>query len=97
MPEVEFVVEWPGGARERCYSPSRAIREHLSAGTDYALREFLDRARLGLWAAAERVNTVHGFRCPRALEQLRILEQRAEAFPGKDSLVRVLSIDVLGE
>ena len=48
MPELEFVVEWPGGVRERCYSPSRAIREHLSEGSEYALTEFLARARLGM-------------------------------------------------
>jgi uncharacterized repeat protein (TIGR04042 family) len=81
MPEVEFTVAWPDGSRERCYSPSRAILDHFSEGTTYPLPEFLTRARKGLNRAAERVNEVHGFVCPRALAQLQRIEQRAGSCP----------------
>ena len=79
MPEVEFTVAWPDGSQERCYSPSRAILDHFSSGVTYPLDEFLVRARTGLQRAAERVNEVHGFVCPRALAQLQRIERRAKS------------------
>lgn len=92
MPAIEFVVEWPDGSRERCYSPSRAISEHLTQGAEYALPQFLERARSGLRAAAQRVSEVHGFVCGRALDQLRVLERRCEAYVDEEAVVRVLSV-----
>jgi uncharacterized repeat protein (TIGR04042 family) len=95
MPELEFVVQWPDGSRQSCYSPSRAIREHLEEGTPYTLSEFLDRARAGLQGAAERVRQVHGFLCSRALDELSELERRAGSFTDTEATVEVLSIRTL--
>ena len=32
MPEMWFVVRWPDGSSETCYSPSLVIKEHFSEG-----------------------------------------------------------------
>ena len=48
MPEVIFHIRWPDGREERCYSPSTAIRQHLTAGQTYPLAEFVARARAGM-------------------------------------------------
>jgi uncharacterized repeat protein (TIGR04042 family) len=32
MPEMRFVIRWPDGRRESCYSPSLVIRDFLRGG-----------------------------------------------------------------
>ena len=46
MPEMRFVIRWPDGRRESCYSPSLVIRDFLREGESYP--------RLGLPAAQPR-------------------------------------------
>ena len=76
MPELRFRVRWPDGRDETCYSPSTILREHLDPG-QYALSDFIDRARLGLQAASSRVEARYGIPCSRAIAQIEALEAEA--------------------
>jgi uncharacterized repeat protein (TIGR04042 family) len=80
MPEVIFVIRWPDGAQERCYSPSRVVREHLEVGRAYPVGEFVARSRTLLRIASDRVRARRGFACTGALDQLAVIESRATAF-----------------
>lgn len=78
MPEVIFHIRWPDGSEERCYSPSTIIHDHLTAGNNYPLPEFVARARAGLNAASDRVAARYGFACSSAMDQLARIEARAQ-------------------
>ncbi len=93
MPEMLFRVRWPDAAETLCYSPSRAIAEHLQAGADYALDDFLGRCRAGLTAASERVRARYGVSCSRAAAQLADIERIGARFAGDpDARVAVRAI-----
>lgn len=81
MPEVMFLIRWPDGTEESCYSPSTAIHRHIEAGRTYPLAEFLDRARAGLNEASDRVAAKYGFACSSAMDQLARIERVAEIHP----------------
>ncbi len=66
MPEVTFRIRWPDGVEEDCYSPSTVVRDHLTAGRTYAIRDFHARTRNALDLAAKRVEAKYGFRCSSA-------------------------------
>lgn len=55
MPEMRFVVGWPDGHKETCDSPSLVIRDFLTEGESYSIRDFLDRSRKALTIASDRV------------------------------------------
>lgn len=55
MPEMRFVVRWPDGRRESCYSPSLVIKDFLREGESYPVSDFLQRSREALQIASERV------------------------------------------
>ncbi len=55
MPEMWFVVRWPDGSSETCYSPSLVIKEHFREGDLYAVPDFLERSRTALRIASDRV------------------------------------------
>lgn len=95
MPEMHFIIEWPSGKQERCYSPSYIIEEFLSAGEDYPVTEFLSRAGAALEGAAERVRQRYGFACSSALDQLRELERAGAALTESERArsVRVLAFE----
>jgi putative flavoprotein involved in K+ transport len=78
---MDFVIEWPDGRCERCYSPSYVVEEHLAVGQHYPLRDFLERARRALELASERVRARYGFACSSALDQLARLEATAATLP----------------
>ena len=80
MPEMLFQIRWPDGATEQCYSPSLVIKEHLAIGATYPLGDFMNRARMALTIAAERVREKYGFACSRATGQLARLETEAKRF-----------------
>jgi uncharacterized repeat protein (TIGR04042 family) len=80
MPEMHFLIRWPDGASERCYSPSRVVGEFLSPGEAYALADFLQRSRAALSAAGARVQERYGHRCSRAAAQLARIESVAGTF-----------------
>ena len=80
MPEMRFVIRWPDGRRESCYSPSLVVRDYFSEGESYQLDDFLSRARTALTIASERVRAKYGHACSLALGQLARIEAGAAAF-----------------
>lgn len=76
MPAVHFLVRWPNGQEEVCYSPSTVIKDHYEVGGTYSLEDFQVVSRLALKAASDRVQAVHGFPCSNALAQLTAIEQK---------------------
>jgi uncharacterized repeat protein (TIGR04042 family) len=85
MPEIRFQIQWPDGSRETCYSPSLVVKDYFSPGKNYPLDEFLDRSRMALKIASDRVQAKYGFPCGRALGQLQTIESRAAQFSHLDS------------
>ena len=81
MPEMRFRIRWPDGRLETCYSPSLVVKDYLVEGESYALADFLDRSRVALSIASERVRAKYGRPCPRARSQLARLEMTAGAYP----------------
>jgi uncharacterized repeat protein (TIGR04042 family) len=73
-----FDVTWPSGQRERCYSPSLVVEEHLTVGASYKVEEFVARVRTALSLASERVRQKYGFYCSAASDQLAHIEAVAE-------------------
>lgn len=82
MPEMHFVVRWPDGAAETCYSPSLVVKDFFSPGRSYPLGEFLERSRTALNIASDRVEAKYGAPCSRALAQLARIEAAAQRFAG---------------
>jgi len=80
MPEMRFVIRWPDGRAETCYSPSLVMKDFLSPGKSYALADFVERSRTALSIASQRVEEKYGFACPRAQAQLARIETTAGAF-----------------
>lgn len=80
MPEMRFLVRWPDGRRESCYSPSLVIREYLQEGASYPLAEFVRLSREALTIASERVRAKYGHPCSLAMGQLARIETAASAF-----------------
>jgi uncharacterized repeat protein (TIGR04042 family) len=80
MPEMRFRIRWPDGSSETCYSPSLVIKDYFSVGTAYPLADFLERSRVALGIASERVKAKYGMCCRRAMAQLARIEATAETF-----------------
>jgi uncharacterized repeat protein (TIGR04042 family) len=83
MPEMRFVIRWPDGKRESCYSPSLVIRDFLQEGETYPVPDFLQRSREALQIASERVKAKYGHACSLALGQLARIEATATQFVGQ--------------
>jgi uncharacterized repeat protein (TIGR04042 family) len=80
MPEMHFLIRWPDGTAERCYSPSQIVSEFLSPGESYALTDFLQRSRAALSVASDRVEAKYGYVCSRATAQMARIEAIARTF-----------------
>ncbi len=80
MPEMRFVVRWPDGRRESCYSPSLVIKDFFREGEAYSLADFLSRSRQALNIASDRVKAKYGHACSLALGQLARIEATGAAF-----------------
>ena len=95
MPEMHFLIEWPNGRRDRCYSPSYVVAEHIEAGREYAVHDFMERAARALNLASDRVRERYGFACSSALDQLASLESAALALSPDDreGSVKVLAFE----
>ncbi|GAA1740785.1 MSMEG_0570 family nitrogen starvation response protein [Luedemannella helvata] len=91
MPEMYFLVRWPDGADQRCYSPSTVVEEFFVPGGTYPVAAFLDRSRQALAIASERVRARYGFGCTSAAEQLAEIEAAAAAYP-PDATVTVTAL-----
>lgn len=92
MPEMHFVVRWPDGQEEQCYSPSLVVRDYLQVGSHYTIFDFVKRSRTMLNIASERVRAKRGYYCTAALEQLERLERRAAGYH-PDSRVTVVAFE----
>jgi uncharacterized repeat protein (TIGR04042 family) len=93
MPVTHFVVRWPDGHEERCYSPSTIVREHLHPGV-YPLELFLVKARDALCAASERVREKFGYACSSAQDQWAAIELAAQPYRSQPAAqVTVVSVD----
>jgi uncharacterized repeat protein (TIGR04042 family) len=82
MPEMRFLIRWPDGTAETCYSPSLVMKDFLAPGTTYPLADFVARSRNALNIASDRVEAKYGGPCSRAMAQLERIESAAEAFAG---------------
>jgi len=80
MPEMRFLIRWPDGAAENCYSPSLVIKDFLSPGQSYSLDDFVGRSRTALDIASNRVEAKYGYRCSRAAATLARIEKVAASF-----------------
>ena len=80
MPEMRFPIRWPDGRLETCYSPALVVKDYLVEGESYTLADFLDRSRVALSIASERVWAKYGRPCPRARGQLAHLEMIGRAY-----------------
>lgn len=80
MPEMRFVISWPDGREESCYSPSRIIQDYFTEGQSYRLDDFVSRSREALHTASERVEAKYGMACSAALDQLARIEATAQSF-----------------
>jgi len=93
LPEMHWTLRWPDGSEERCYSPSSVITELFTPGQSYPMPEFLQRARIAMERASNRVRRKYGFACTSAMAQLDRIEQRVADFEGQtDAQVTCLSI-----
>ncbi|MGO8249120.1 MSMEG_0570 family nitrogen starvation response protein, partial [Rhizobium johnstonii] len=75
-----FVITWPDGQEESCYSPSLIISEFFTEGESYSVADFVDRSRRALTIASNRVEAKFGFACSSAKDQLARIESAAVAF-----------------
>ncbi|WP_433633710.1 MSMEG_0570 family nitrogen starvation response protein [Nocardia sp. CA-120079] len=91
MPEMTFVIEWPNGTSQSCYSPSLVMHDHLEAGKTYPIAEFLARTRTALNEASERVRAKFGYYCSSAADQLTAIERTAAQFE-QCEFIRVVSM-----
>jgi uncharacterized repeat protein (TIGR04042 family) len=80
MPEIRFLIRWPDGTVESCYSPSLVVKDFFSLGETYPLADFVKRSRTALDIANERVRVKYGYRCSRAMAQLSRIETVAAAY-----------------
>ncbi|QWW68833.1 MSMEG_0570 family nitrogen starvation response protein [Rhizobium sp. WYJ-E13] len=80
MPEMRFVIAWPDGREETCYSPSLVIRDFFEEGQTYPIRDFLDRSRKALTIASDRVEVKYGYPCSLARGQLARIEEACSLF-----------------
>ena len=91
MPEMRFVIEWPGGEHQVCYSPSLVVKEHLDVGESYTIDDFVARCRKALELASERVFKKYGFPCSLARAEAARIASVAARFHGQSGAkVRVL-------
>ncbi len=95
MPEMRFVARWPDGEVSTYYSPSLVVADYLDAGTSYAVGDFVERARVALRIASERVMHKFGFACPRAARSLAQIEAKARTFHDLDDALVV--VEAAGE
>ncbi|MCG8157566.1 MSMEG_0570 family nitrogen starvation response protein [Brenneria goodwinii] len=96
MPAMNFVVRWPDGSKETCYSPSTAIEKHLIVNHPYTVETFVRIAQAALREASDRVAAKFGYACSSAMDQSHAIEQKARQFAAADPVV-VEEITVIGQ
>jgi uncharacterized repeat protein (TIGR04042 family) len=91
MPEMRFIIRWPDGLEETCYSPSLIIKDYFAPGETYALTDFVERSRTALTIASERVKAKYGMSCSLALGQLARIEAVANRFADSSAAVTIIA------
>lgn len=94
MPAMHFVVRWPDGSVETCYSPSTVIEKHLVVNHCYPVEEFTAAALRALGEASDRVASKYGYACSSAMDQAGAISQKARQF-GAAETVTVEKITVI--
>lgn len=87
MPAMHFVVCWPDGSKDTCYSPSTAIGKHLEVNHPYVLGEFVTLATRALDEASERVKAKFGYFCSSAQDQSAAIVQKAQQFRADQQVI----------
>lgn len=87
MPAMHFVVCWPDGSKDTCYSPSTAIGKHLQVNHPYVLEEFVTLATRALDEASERVKAKFGYFCSSAQDQSAAIVQKAQQFRAEQQVI----------
>ncbi|BAU65006.1 hypothetical protein STA3757_23850 [Stanieria sp. NIES-3757] len=91
MPEINFLIEWPDGSRQTCYSPSLVVKKYFTPGEEYDLEDFLNRSETALQTASDRVKEAYGFSCSRAWGQFQEIKTQAAQYKNlPDPKVRFL-------
>jgi uncharacterized repeat protein (TIGR04042 family) len=80
MPEMYFLVRWPAATETMCYSPSLIIREYFTPGETYRMPDFVERSRVALTIASDRVRAKYGYECTSAKAQLAEIERTANKY-----------------
>lgn len=80
MPSVNFILLWPDGVEEKCYSPSTVIYDYFGVGESYSLDEFETLSEAALTSASERVKQRYGYLCSSANDQLKVIQTRIQNY-----------------
>ncbi|MFC8177750.1 MSMEG_0570 family nitrogen starvation response protein [Rhodococcus sp. NPDC057297] len=88
MPEMQFLVQWPDGHEQSCYSPSLVMHDYLEPGTEYEVAEFVKRTSEALTVASDRVLAKFGMRCTSAAQQMEEIHDVGAGYTS--GVVRVL-------
>jgi uncharacterized repeat protein (TIGR04042 family) len=94
MPAVNFVVRWPDGAEESCYSPSTVIYDYFRTGETYSLDEFMILSEAALVNASDRVRKRYGYECSSASDQLRLIHARINHFKDSNTQGQITILDM---
>ena len=94
MPSVSFIVRWPNGEEEACYSPSTVIHDYLESGKSYPLEDFMSLSEAALLNASERVRQRFGYECSAAKDQLRVIRERVSKFQDADQSLEITVLDM---
>lgn len=80
MPAMHFIVCWPDGSKDTCYSPSTVVERYFQINHPYLLHDFVEITTKALEEASERVNAKFGYYCSSAQDQLSSIMTRAQRF-----------------
>lgn len=87
MPAMHFVVCWPDGSKDTCYSPSTAIEKYLQVNHPYTLEEFVSTSTRALDEASERVKAKFGYFCSSAMDQSAAITLKAQQFSPEQQVI----------
>jgi uncharacterized repeat protein (TIGR04042 family) len=92
MPVTTFNVIWPDDSTQACYSPSSVIRNYFKLNHHYTVNEFRNVCEVALNEASNRVAQKFGFACSSAMDQLRDIQQKCDAYEATNGTVTIASI-----
>ncbi|AYJ47823.1 MSMEG_0570 family nitrogen starvation response protein [Rhodococcus sp. P1Y] len=90
MPEMKFLVQWPDGREQSCYSPSLVMHDYLTPGAEYPVEEFVKLTSEALTVASDRVLAKFGMRCTSAAQQMEEIHEVGAGYA--TGAVRVLNM-----